>query len=59
MIKGCPPRRDNLIEVFGKLRIKLPENPNVWIDNIPSYFLQQYDGKPEFDESFFKVSSLQ
>jgi hypothetical protein len=26
------------------------------LDKAPSFFMQRYEGKPEFDESFFRVA---
>lgn len=55
MVKGCPPRKDEFIDAFAKLGIKLPDNPIEWMNNLPSFFMAQYNDKPEFEESFYKI----
>jgi uncharacterized protein (DUF362 family) len=55
MVKGCPPRKDEFIDAFAKLGIKLPDNPIEWMNNLPSFFMAQCNDKPEFEESFYKI----
>jgi hypothetical protein len=55
MVKGCPPQKDEFIDAFTKLGIKLPDNPIEWMNNLPSFFMAQYNDKPEFEESFYKI----
>ena len=55
MVKGCPPKKDDFINAFSKLGIKLPDNPIEWMNNTPSFFMGQYTDKPEFEENFYKV----
>ncbi|HOD13769.1 MAG TPA: DUF362 domain-containing protein [Spirochaetota bacterium] len=54
-IKGCPPKFDDTIEVLHNAGIQV--EPAIF-NNIEmglSYFMSKYQGKPEFDESFFRV----
>ena len=55
MIKGCPPKKSEFIDEFTKLGIQLPDNPIEWMNNLPSFFMAQYNDKPEFEESFYKI----
>ena len=55
MVKGCPPQKDEFIDAFTKLGIKLPDNPIEWMNNLPSFFMAQYNDEPEFEESFYKI----
>jgi uncharacterized protein (DUF362 family) len=55
MVKGCPPTKNDFIDAFTKLGIKLPDNPIEWMNNLPSFFMAQYNDKPEFEESFYKI----
>jgi len=55
MVKGCPPKKSEFINAFNKLGIKLPDNPIEWMNNLPSFFMAQYNDKPEFEESFYKI----
>jgi uncharacterized protein (DUF362 family) len=55
-IKGCPPKPEKVYEALQKAGIDV--NPSIFenMDLIPGKFLKRYAGKPEFDESFFKIS---
>jgi hypothetical protein len=55
MVKGCPPKKNEFIDAFTKLGIKLPDNPIEWMNNLPSFFMAQYNDKPEFEENFYKI----
>jgi hypothetical protein len=55
-VKGCPPKPEKVCEALQKAGIDV--DPSIFenIDLIPGKFLKRYEGKPEFDESFFKVA---
>ena len=55
MIKGCPPKRESFIKAFTELGINLSENPTEWMNNLPGFFMEQYVGKSEFSEKFYKI----
>ncbi len=55
MVKGCPPKKNDFIDAFTKLGIKLPDNPIEWMNNLPSFFSAQYNDNADFKESFFKI----
>ncbi|AFM26423.1 DUF362 domain-containing protein [Desulfomonile tiedjei] len=54
-IKTCPPRPDAILKAFQQVGIDL--NPAVFehMDQAPGFYLRKYEGKPEFDDSFFRV----
>jgi len=54
-IKGCPPKPEKVYEALQKAGINV--DPSIFenMDLIPGKFLKRYEGKPEFDESFFKI----
>jgi uncharacterized protein (DUF362 family) len=54
-IKGCPPKPEAVCEALHKAGIDV--DPAIFknLDTLPGFFLKRYEGKPEFDESFFKI----
>ena len=54
-IKGCPPKPESVYQALQKAGIEV--DPSIFenMDLIPGKFLKRYAGKPEFDESFFKI----
>ena len=54
-IKGCPPKPENIYKALTKAGIEV--DPAIFenMDSIPGKFMKRYEGKPEFDESFFKI----
>ncbi|UCD80636.1 MAG: DUF362 domain-containing protein [Desulfobacterales bacterium] len=54
-IKGCPPKPDSVYKALKKAGIEV--DPAIFenMDLVPGKFLKRYEGKPEFDESFFKI----
>jgi uncharacterized protein (DUF362 family) len=55
-IKGCPPKLEDLVKALQQAGIEA--NPALFenYDQLPGFFLQRYQGKAEFDESFFRVA---
>lgn len=54
-IKGCPPKPDKVYEALQQAGIDVDPSMFENIDLIPGKFLKRYDGKPEFDESFYTI----
>ena len=54
-IKGCPPSRRDLIEAYRQLGIELPDNFIESMAKVSETFYKKYLGKPEFDESFYRI----
>jgi uncharacterized protein (DUF362 family) len=55
-VKGCPPSSKDILSAFHQAGIDL--DPAIF-ENIhlaPGFFLKRYEGNPDFDESFFRVS---
>ena len=55
-IKGCPPKPDSIYKALQKAGIEV--DPAIFedMDLAPGKFLKRYEGRPEFDESFFKIN---
>ena len=54
-VKGCPPSPKKIVEAFQKAGIPLSPGLFEQMDMLPGFFMRKYEGRPEFDESFFKV----
>ncbi|MFX1409490.1 MAG: DUF362 domain-containing protein [Promethearchaeota archaeon] len=54
-VKGCPPSIEELQNALKQAGIKVPSYLFKNIEKAPLLFLGRYEGKPEFDESFFQV----
>lgn len=54
-IKGCPPKKEEVIKAFHRAGIEI--NPDLFehADQLPGFFLQRYQGKPEFEDALFQV----
>ncbi|RJR42012.1 MAG: DUF362 domain-containing protein [Desulfobacteraceae bacterium] len=54
-VKGCPPQPEAIVEALHKAGI--PVNPVVFEKKkeLPGLLMKNYEGRPEFDESFFRV----
>jgi Ni,Fe-hydrogenase III small subunit len=55
-VKGCPPTPKTVLAAFRQAGIEM--DPEIFenMDKAPGYFMKRYEGKPEFDDSFFGVS---
>jgi uncharacterized protein (DUF362 family) len=54
-VKGCPPSAREVDKAFHRAGISLESEFLEQIDRMPGLFMRKYEGKPEFDESLFKV----
>ena len=56
-VKGCPPSPKALVKGLHQAGIEV--NPTIFehMDKAPGFFMGKYEGKPEFEESFFTVLS--
>jgi uncharacterized protein (DUF362 family) len=54
-IKGCPPSTGEIEAAFRRAGIPLEEKFLDHLDRVPSLFSKKYEGKPEFDESLFRI----
>lgn len=55
-IKGCPPEPRSIVEAFHKAGIEI--NPSIIenADAAPGFFMNRYEGKPEFEAAHFTVA---
>ena len=54
-IRGCPPSVRGLLEAYKLVGIELPDEAGEWIKTIPEVLMMRYAGRPEFDESFYRI----
>jgi len=54
-VKGCPPSPKAVVKAFHQAGIEV--NPVIFenIEMTPGFFMGKYKGKPEFEESFFRI----
>lgn len=55
-VKGCPPKPEEIVAALHQAGI--PVDP-AWfekMDEMPGSFMKRYEGRPEFDEAFFKIA---
>jgi uncharacterized protein (DUF362 family) len=55
-VKTCPPSPKAIVEAFHKAGV--PISPAILenLESAPGYFMRKYEGKPEFDEAFFRIA---
>lgn len=54
-VKGCPPSPKQIVKAFHQAGIPIKPDVLENMDKVPGTFLKKYEGRPEFDESFFRV----
>jgi uncharacterized protein (DUF362 family) len=54
-VKTCPPSPKAVIQALHKAGIQISPDVLLNLKAAPASFLKRYKGKPEFDESFFRV----
>lgn len=54
-VKTCPPSPDAVVKALHQAGVEV--NPAIFehLDAAPGFFMKKYEGKPEFDESLFRV----
>jgi uncharacterized protein (DUF362 family) len=54
-VKGCPPSTKQIVDAFHQAGI--PLDPAIFenMDSLPGFFMKKYEGRPEFDEAFFRI----
>ncbi len=55
-IKGCPPSPDGIFKALRKAGIEVDQDLFQNMDQVPGFHMKKYKGKPEFDETFFKIN---
>jgi uncharacterized protein (DUF362 family) len=56
-VKGCPPQPDDIHAVLNKAGIPADKTLFDNIDNLPGIFMSRYEGRPEFEETFFRADA--
>jgi uncharacterized protein (DUF362 family) len=54
-IKGCPPKPEDMLKALHQAGIEADPGLFENVEALPGFFMGRYEGKPEFDEGFFKV----
>jgi len=54
-IKGCPPKPEDMLQALQKAGIDADPGLFENIDQMPGFFMERYQNRPEFDEGFFRV----
>lgn len=54
-VKGCPPDPKDIVDALKDAGIQADPALFAQIDQLPGFFMARYQGKPEFDEAFFRV----
>ncbi len=55
-VKGCPPKTADIVKALHRAGIEA--DPGLFessMDLLPGFFMSRYEGKPEFDDAFFRV----
>lgn len=55
-VKGCPPKPEEIVKALREAGIEVNADLFEQKDKLPGFFLERYKDKPEFEESFFRVS---
>ena len=55
VIKTCPPSPEAVVNALHETGVKIDPQILMNVDMAPGFFMRKYEGKPEFDESFFRV----
>jgi uncharacterized protein (DUF362 family) len=54
-VKGCPPSRDEIVRALHEAGVLVDPSLIQHPEKAPSLAYRKYEGKPEFDESFFRI----
>ncbi len=54
-VKSCPPQPKAIVKAFHQAGIDLDPHMVEGMDDIFGMLLKRYEGKPEFDESFYRI----
>jgi hypothetical protein len=55
-VKGCPPPTKSVVKALHKAGIEVDPAVFEHMDMAPGFFMARYEGKPEFEESFFTAT---
>jgi uncharacterized protein (DUF362 family) len=54
-VKGCPPKPKSLLKAFHQSGIEADPSLFENVDKLPGFFMSRYEGKPEYEETFYQV----
>jgi coenzyme F420-reducing hydrogenase gamma subunit len=54
-VKGCPPKPASIVKALHQAGINVDASIFENIDKFKGKFLKLYEGRPEFEESFFEI----
>ena len=57
-VKGCPPKPEQIVKALHQAGIAADPALFAKMDQLPGFFMARYQGKPEFDEAFFRVAPV-
>jgi len=55
-IKGCPPSNKAIFKALRQVGADVSPELFEHMDRVPGIYMKKYEGKPDFDESFFRVT---
>jgi len=55
-VKGCPPSLKAVVKALHQAGIEVDPAIFEHVDEVPGFFMRRYEGKPGFEESFFRIS---
>jgi uncharacterized protein (DUF362 family) len=56
-VKGCPPSTEDIVKAFRRAGIHLDPKMLEDVDTVAQLYAAKYEGRPGFDEAFFKIRS--
>lgn len=54
-VKSCPPSPEEVVDAFHRAGIPIERRLIEDIEAVPGWFMQKYEGQPEFDEGLFRI----
>jgi len=54
-IKGCPPKPEKIYQALKKAGLDVDRKIFDNLDKIPGMYFKRYEGKPEFDDAFYRI----
>ncbi|UCE54655.1 MAG: DUF362 domain-containing protein [Desulfobacterales bacterium] len=54
-VKGCPPKPQDMLNALHQAGIEADPGLFENIDKMPGFFMRRFEGKPEYDETFFQI----
>jgi len=54
--KGCPPDPKDIVDSLNNAGIAVDSALFSQVDQLPGFFMSRYEGNPDFEESFFRIT---